>query len=131
VPRSDSVKYRLKRRNLIERLFATGSQSRKSVAKGSVAIKYDFVDLEIAKTDVAYQAGVTANRRIRRAVDRNRVKRILRLAISQNHQALMQLKLPSNKLLIFMMIFRGHAKELDCSESAQLAIQQMVDQLTP
>lgn len=130
-PADSPTDYRLKRRKLIGRLFSRsndGISARKTTVSGPVRLSYEMVNRPIG-ISAEYQAGVTTNRRISRAVDRNRIKRILRDAVSVRHVDLRGLPVPEDKLLIFMLMFRSSTMEdtTGCHDAAADALATMIE----
>ena len=81
-----SKRERLKSRKIIEDVFRTG----KVLAQHPVRVMYKFLDGHPQQEQSILQVGVTVSRRhFKRAVDRNRIKRLLREAYRlQKHQLL-------------------------------------------
>ena len=76
---------KLKSRKLIDTLFASGS----SLAAFPLRVKYQFTPAEEGASTM--QAGVTVSKKhFKRAVDRNRIKRLMREAYRLQKAALMQ-----------------------------------------
>ena len=128
MPQSSAKKYRLKRKSLIDGLFDRSSRTRQSVASGDVLLVFDFVARENVPDAPEYRAAVTTTKRVKRAVDRNRAKRVLRAEVQKAHSMIVQ-AVPGNDLLIFMMIFRGDSKDLDCARDASSALSIMSERL--
>ena len=117
--------YRLKRRSLIGALFAgrgskapspavlpDGSYSTlpSTVSHGVVRILYRISPRESSGTTVPYQIGFSVPRRVKRAVDRNRLKRLLRAAFQQNRRLMDNLTIPEGWQVSAMVLFRGEGR---------------------
>ncbi|HLL44297.1 MAG TPA: ribonuclease P protein component [Segetibacter sp.] len=95
---------KVKSRKLIEYLFSKG----KSISAFPVKVLYDFVEDD---TSVPLQAGVTtSSRNFKKAIERNRVKRILREAYRLQKLPLQQHLKEQNRSLALFFIYTG--KEL-------------------
>jgi ribonuclease P protein component len=96
---------KLKSRKLVEELFATG----KSQGVFPLRITYKFLP---AEQDVApLQAGVSASKKhFKKAVDRNRIKRLIREAYRLQKKDLMQLAKEKNTRVILFFIFVDKTK---------------------
>ena len=95
---------KLKSRKLIEYLFNKG----KSISAFPVRVLYHFVEDD---TSVPLQAGVTtSSRNFKKAIERNRVKRILREAYRLQKLPLQQHLKEQNRSLALFFIYTG--KEL-------------------
>lgn len=99
---------RLKRQRLIRPLFDRTRSDVVSTASGCVRIVSRVVPRDQSGEDVPVQAGFSAGRRARRAVDRNRVKRIMREVYRRNHHVLVDLYLDRPETLTLMILFRGN-----------------------
>lgn len=98
-----SEEEKLKSRKLIEYLFSNG----KSFYTFPIKVLYDFTE----NTSVALQAGVTvSSRRFKKAVDRNRVKRILREVYRLQKLPLQNILTEKNTCIRLFFIYTG--KEL-------------------
>ena len=90
---------RLKSRKLIEQLFKEG----KSFSSGPIRIIYLFRD-----SDVPVQSGVTvSSKNFKKAVDRNRIKRLLREAYRLQKNDLKELLQSRNISLAIFFIYTG------------------------
>jgi len=93
---------KLKSKKLIEQLFENGKRLK--------AFPIQLVYLEIEhKTDYLIQAGFSVpKRRFKRAVDRNRIKRLMREAYRLHKYTLPKLTEVDTKKHIFMFIYIGN-----------------------
>ena len=109
---SFSRSHNLKRKRFIEPLFNRNDPSIRSVATGSVRLVYRLV----SDTDVSllgsFQIGVAVGRSAGGAVQRNRVKRIIRESIRLNQDVLRDVSRGKDVLLTAMVIFRGKGTDL-------------------
>ena len=97
-------KQKLKSRKLIEQLFSNGKQ----VQRFPVKALYSFVD----NSSSLVQAGVAvSSRNFKKAVDRNRIKRILRESFRLQKTELEKKLQDSNRSLIVFFIYSGREIE--------------------
>ena len=102
--------FRLKSRRLIRALFDRSRDDVFSIAAGSIRLLVRPVQKTALPATVPLQVGFTTGRNIRRAVDRNRIKRYMREAYRLNqHELLSALESHPDSALTIMVIFRGHA----------------------
>ncbi|HCR49763.1 MAG TPA: hypothetical protein DIW24_09040 [Bacteroidetes bacterium] len=102
---------RLKRKKWIQSLYSRDEQGSLTVATGSIRILYRLVALETADSRIPFQAGFTMARGIRKATDRNHIKRHLREAFRRNRM-LWPSEIPSEGyLLVMMVLYRGNLSE--------------------
>jgi ribonuclease P protein component len=95
---------RLKRRKIIEQLFGEG----RAVAAFPIRVQYKVVDELLA---VTLQAGFSvSSRNFKRAVDRNRIKRLMREAYRLQKAPLEQALQTKQRRLALFLIYTG--KEL-------------------
>ncbi|OQP67969.1 ribonuclease P protein component [Niastella populi] len=95
---------RLKRRKIIEQLFGEG----RAVAAFPIRVQYKIVDELLA---VPLQAGFSvSSRNFKRAVDRNRIKRLMREAYRLQKAPLEQALQTKQRRLALFLIYTG--KEL-------------------
>ena len=112
---------KLKSRKLIQQLFAEG----KSVTASPIKCFYLANPSELSET---LQTGVGASaRNFKKAVHRNRIKRLLREAYRLNNQSLHQ-KLEEKKIrLALFILFIG--KELPTQPAIEVAVQTALEKL--
>src|ERR1044072_3156854 len=95
---------RLKRRKIIEQLFSEG----RAVSASPIRVQYKLVDELLAEP---LQAGFSASSRtFKRAVDRNRIKRLMREAYRLQKAPLEQALQTKQRKLALFLIYTG--KEL-------------------
>lgn len=99
--------YSLKQRRLIRSLFERGRADVGSTAYGGIRLLYRVVPRSDVQANVPVQVGFAPGRRARRAVERNRIKRIMREVYRREHHALIDLFAVSGDTLILMILFRG------------------------
>ena len=102
---------RLKRQLLIRPLFDRSRRDVHSVAHGCVRLVYRLIPRLPSDPGAPVQVGFSAGRRIRRAVDRNRIKRHLREVYRLNQSALAQLIRSEEHTLTMMVLFRGNPEQ--------------------
>lgn len=106
---------RLKKRRLIRPLFDRSREDVWTVAYGCIRIVGRTVRREECGENVAVQVGFAPGRSIRRAVDRNRIKRIMREVYRLNQSVLVDLFLNTESTLTIMVLFRGRIDDAaDC-----------------
>ncbi|GIV58792.1 MAG: ribonuclease P [Bacteroidetes bacterium] len=102
---------RLKRQRLIRPLFDRRRDDVGTVAGGCVRLLYRVAPPEEVGQRVPVQVGFSAGGRIRRAVTRNRIKRILREVYRVHQQGLIDLFAQREGTLTLMILFRGDPEE--------------------
>jgi len=113
LPRSKSLKSKI----LIEKLFKQG----KSVSKFPVRLVYLYTDYD---KDENFQVAFSVpKKKIKRAVDRNRIKRLMREAfrLQQHH-------LPDDKKIVLMWIYTG--KELPDYQKVFSSVEKIFESLS-
>jgi len=107
--------HRLKRRRLIRSLFDRSRSDVHTEAKGCVRIVYRIVPRSALGHDVPLQIGFAPGRRVDNAVQRNRVRRVLREVYRVHQHLLVDLFVRRDDALIAMILFRGNpASAGDC-----------------
>jgi len=114
-------KEKLKSRRLLDQLFTNG----KSVSVFPVKAFYNEVDIAL-NFPVKVGVGVSS-RNFKKAVDRNRIKRLLREAYRLNKQPLIDFANTNNKKIIVFILFVD--KTLPDAETLQNKIPLVIDKL--
>lgn len=97
----------LKRRRLIRPLFDRGNPDTRTVAAGCVRLVYRVVAREAVEPRVPVQVGFAPGRRVQHAVQRNRLRRIMREVYRTHQRALVDLFLHRGDTLTLMVLFRS------------------------
>lgn len=114
-------KEKLKSRKLMDQLFAAG----KSVSVFPVKAMFNEID---AALDFRVKAGVgVSSRNFKKAVDRNRIKRLLREAYRLNKQPLLDFATANNKKIAVFFLFVD--KILPDFETLQNKMPALIDKL--
>lgn len=104
------------------------------MAAGGIRLLYRVVPRSEAGADVPVQVGVVVSRRVaRRAVQRNRIKRLLREAYRLHQQEWMGLFLRPEETLTVMILYRSRpdAAERVAREDLPRAMRKLVEDLRP
>lgn len=117
---------RLKRRKIIEQLFSEG----RAVSAFPIRVQYKLVDELLAQP---LQAGFSASSRtFKRAVDRNRIKRLMREAYRLQKAPLEQALQTNQRKLALFLIYTG--KELPeyalVKEKMEVVLNRLVQNIT-
>lgn len=117
---------RLKRRKIIEQLFSEG----RAVSAFPIRVQYKLVDELLTEP---LQAGFSASSRtFKRAVDRNRIKRLMREAYRLQKAPLEQALQTKQRRLALFLIYTG--KELPqyamVKEKMEVVLQRLVQNIT-
>ena len=108
-----SRRYRLKRRRLIRPLFDRTRADVCSVGAGCLRLVWRFAAPDDVGQDVPLQVGFAPGRRVRRAVDRNRIKRLMRTAFQQ-HAGLLAERLDGRTdTLTLMVLYRSDVGQIE------------------
>ncbi len=99
--------HRLKRQRLIRSLFDRRRTDVGTVAVGGVRLLYRVVPRAATGHDVPLQIGFAPGRRVRNAVERNRVRRLLREVYRTHQHVLVDLFACRPEALVVMALFRG------------------------
>lgn len=120
---------RLKSRKLIEQLFKEG----KSFAQPPFRVYYILIDItEIGNKEVKLKFGAgVSSKNFRKAVDRNRVKRITREAYRLQKDILVQ-HVPSGKQLVVFFIYTGRDLPLykDVYEKMAVTLRKLANKIS-
>lgn len=105
--------HRLKRRRLIRSLFDRGRSDVHTEAVGCIRLLYRVVPREATGYDVPLQIGFAPGRRTESAVQRNRIRRLLREVYRVHQHVLVDLFVQRPDALIVMALFRGDPEQAD------------------
>lgn len=109
--------FRLKRRKLIGDLFSSSPKRRpeasaslsvtRTTRRGAVRVLYRLTDRESSGSPAPYQIAFSAPRsKFRRAVDRNRLKRLMRVSFQQIKVRFDSLNIPPDRAINMMVLIR-------------------------
>ncbi len=101
---------RLKRRRLIRPLFDRSRSDVRSLSVGCVRLIYRRAPREEVGADAPVQVGFAVGRGVRKAVTRNRLKRIMREVYRVHQHLLVDLFSQTPGTLTLMVLFRGDPK---------------------
>jgi len=99
--------HRLKAHRLIRALFDRSRTDTGTLAQGTIRLVYRIVPRADVKVPAPLKVGVAPGRGLRRAVDRNRVKRHVREAYRHHQHALRRLFETRGDTLTLMILYRG------------------------
>lgn len=99
--------HRLKRQRLIRSLFDRRRTDVGTQAAGCIRLLYRVVSREAIGHDVPVQVGFAPGRRVRNAVERNRVRRLLREVYRTHQYVLVDLFACRPDALTVMILFRS------------------------
>lgn len=105
--------HRLKRRRLIRSLFDRSRSDVHTEAAGCIRLLYRVVPREATGHDVPLQIGFAPGRRTETAVQRNRIRRLLREVYRVHQHVLVDLFVQRPEALIVMALFRGDPEQAD------------------
>ena len=97
---------RLKSRVLIQSLFDRNSPDVVRVSVGSVSLVYRQELAESLRSSYPLHLGYAVNKSVSSAVDRNRIKRLMREAVRAQSKTLIH-HIPADKSLLIMTVFRS------------------------
>ena len=101
---------RLKRRHYLRALFDRSRGDVYTVGEGTIRVLARVVDRDPAEQGMSVQVGFSPGRR-RTAVERNRIRRILRETYRTHQHALLALFTASARVLTMMVLYRGRTDE--------------------
>lgn len=99
--------HRLKEHRLIRALFDRSRKDTATLAQGTIRLVYRIVPRARVKVPAPLKVGVAPGRGLRRAVDRNHVKRHMREAYRHHQHALRRLFETRGDTLTLMILYRG------------------------
>jgi len=105
--------HRLKRRRLIRSLFDRRRDDVGTEAVGCIRLLYRVVPRSATGHDVPLQIGFAPGRRTETAVQRNRIRRLLREVYRVHQHLLVDLFLRRDATLIVMALFRGRPHQVE------------------
>ena len=125
--------FRLKRQRLIRSLFDRSRNDVGTVAVGCVRLLFRTASREETGEDVPLQIGFAPGRRARKAVERNRIKRILREVYRVHQHVLVDLFSQREDVLLVMVLFRGAPETAPrcIPRDLRAALQQLADRFPP
>lgn len=106
-------KARLKRKRLIRPLFDRRRQDVGTVAAGCIRLIYRAVPREETGYDVPVQIGFAPGRLVRNAVQRNRLRRLMREVYRVHQHLLVDLFVHHTDTLTVMVLFRGNPDDAE------------------
>lgn len=123
---------RLKRRRLLRPLFDRKRRDVGTVAAGCVRLLFRTVPRADTGRQAPVQVGFAPGR-IRTAVRRNRIRRLLREVYRRHQHALVDLFVQRGDTLTVMMLFRGRPEAADACIPRDLpaALEQLAARFTP
>lgn len=104
--------FRLKRQRLIRPLFDRSRNDVDSISRGLLRVVYRVVRRADLREDVPIQVGFAPGR-LPTAVQRNRIKRVLREVYRVNQKDLVDLFSDRDRALTMMIVYRGHGSAND------------------
>jgi len=130
-PKSKSLKgeyTRLKSRVLIQSLFDRDSPDVERISVGAVSLVFRQESIESLSSDAPLRLGFAVNKSMKRAVDRNRIKRLMREAFRAEIGVLIP-HIPPGKCLLMMAVFRSSEKESPIDSNIASAIRKVKSRL--
>ena len=129
---------RLKRRRLIKPLFSRdqgrgaatdATDGVQSVAAGTIRVVYRLAPRIDTGFDVPVQVGFAVPKRVKRATERNRIKRQMRAGFQANADRYLSTPVPADRTLTMMAIFRGDQFVPDIAWDTKRAVDRVVADL--
>lgn len=99
--------FRLKRKRLIQKLFDRQRTDVHSLAQGCVRVVYRLAMPDEVGAEVPVQVGFAPGRKAKKAVQRNRIRRLLREVYRVHQHLLVDLFSTRPEVFTAMFIFRG------------------------
>lgn len=117
---------RLKRRRLIEPLFNRAARDVRTAASGTVRVVYRLAPRIETGLDAPVQVGFVVPKRVRKATERNRIKRQMRAGFQSDSDRYLATAVPGDKTLTMMAIFRGDHFVADIAGDTKRAVDRVV-----
>lgn len=103
--------FRLRHQRLIRPLFDRTRTDVGTLSQGCIRLLYRIVPRREVGADVPLQVGFAAGRQARHAVERNRIRRLLRETYRLHQQPLLELFRPRPDALTLMILYRAQPSQ--------------------
>ena len=120
---------RLKRRRLITPLFDRDNREVRTAAVGTIRLLYRFAPRADTGTDSPVQIGFAVPTRIKRATERNLIKRHMRAGFQSHATRFHGIAVPGDETLTIMAIFRGSRFDSGVAIDAHEAFNAVIDSI--
>ncbi len=120
---------RLKSRAVIQSLFDKGSRDVSRISSGCISLVYKEERDEAFFSVHQLHLGFAVSRSIRRAVDRNRIKRIMRESIRIHSDAIIEAS-PSGLSIVMMLVYRASTLDKDIQKDLANACRKLEERLS-
>ncbi len=128
--------FRLRRQRLIRPLFDRQRTDVGTLSQGCIRLLYRIVSRQEVGANVPVQVGFAAGRQARKAVERNRIRRLLRETYRLHQQPLLALFHARPDTLTLMILYRAQPQEArerisrDLPEALRRLVMQLQETLT-